>query len=211
MSTADRRRRTQEATRSSILEAARRIARHDGAAAVTLRRLAGEVDYSPAALYRYFPDRAAILGAVAAADHDALVQELHTLADVPDPLERIRRLVRAYVEFGLQNLDRYREMFGMPGDFGADARLPVSAPPSLDQSYTVLRRAVAQGVMALRFRPEIADVDMLTQLIWGGVHGLLALHAARPRESDIPWRPARQSAALMTEALLRGLARARPA
>ncbi|GAC1654085.1 MAG: TetR/AcrR family transcriptional regulator [Gemmatimonadaceae bacterium] len=215
MSTTERQQRVHEATRSTILDAARRIARHDGAGAVTIRGIADKVDYSPAAIYRYFPDKAAILTAVASADHEALARELQATGDIPDPMERIRRLIRTYVEFGLQNLDRYREMFAPPVDATDQLTRPISAAttpnaPAVDQAYAVLRRAIAHGVMALRFRPEIADVDLLTQLIWSGVHGLLALHAARTRDSDIPWRPARQSAALMTDALLRGLARVRP-
>ncbi|GAC1318641.1 MAG: TetR/AcrR family transcriptional regulator [Chloroflexota bacterium] len=215
MPTSERQQRVHEATRRIILDAARRIARHDGMSAITIRGIADRIDYAPAAIYRYFPDKQAILDALAAGDHEALALELQATGDIFDPIERIRRLVRAYVEFGLQNLDRYREMFSPLGDSGIDgSRVApadiMPAPHPSDQEYAILRQAIAQAVRALRFRPDLADVDLLTQLIWSGVHGLLALHATRTRDSDIPWRPARQSAALMTDALLRGLARARP-
>ena len=215
MSITERQLREHEATRQAILDAAQRIARRDGAHAITIRGLADRIDYSPAAIYRYFPDKAAILNAVTSADHEALALELQATGNIPDPMERIRRVVRTYVEFGLQSLDRYREMFSPPVDpdecsTGRGAAAVTPRPPRIEHEYAIFRRAIAHAVIALRFRPDIADVDLLTQLIWSGVHGILALHAARTRDSDIPWRPARQSAALMTDALLRGLARPRP-
>ena len=62
-------------TPSLIAAAALRVGDRDGSKAMTMRHIASELGYDPMALYRYFPDRQALLDAVA---------DL-ALADVPDP------------------------------------------------------------------------------------------------------------------------------
>ena len=68
----ERRARTRDATRTSILEAARRVAARDGARDLSLRGVAAEAGYAPAALYGYFANKDELLLALAADDLLAL-------------------------------------------------------------------------------------------------------------------------------------------
>ncbi|MCA2217852.1 TetR/AcrR family transcriptional regulator [Jidongwangia harbinensis] len=52
-------------SRQAIAEAALEVGDRDGPAAMTMRRIAGELGCDPMALYRHFPDREALLDAVA--------------------------------------------------------------------------------------------------------------------------------------------------
>ena len=56
------------ATRGAILEAARRVAARDGARALSLRGVAAEAGFAPAALYGYFRNKDELLVALAAED-----------------------------------------------------------------------------------------------------------------------------------------------
>ena len=67
--------RAQPLTPATIAEAALRVGDRDGAKAMTMRRIAAELGCDPMALYRHFPDRQALLDAVA---------DL-AMADVPAP------------------------------------------------------------------------------------------------------------------------------
>ena len=204
MGTAERRARQRDSTRESILEAARELAAREGYDAVTVRRIAERIEYTPAALYRHYPSKAAIFAALLAADHAALARELEPHSDVIDPVERIRRAARSYVEFGMADLDRYRMMFMTPIEL-EDAAGVVA----VDQAYEFFRRAVIQAISSLRLRPELTDAEIVTQAIWGALHGIVSLHAARTHDSDVAWRPVRQTAAHLIDTLLRGLARGR--
>lgn len=207
MGSPDRRARHREETRAMILSAARELAASDGYEAITVRRIAERIEYTPAALYRHYPSKSEILAALMAADYDALARELYAHADAPDPIERIRRGGRVYVEFAVADLDRYRMMFLSPLEL-EEAHLgrAVRESPG-DAAYSFFRTAVQQAVASLRFRPELTDVDIVTQIIWGGLHGIVALHAARTHDTNIGWRPVRQSAALLVDSMLRGLTR----
>src|SRR6202012_4209028 len=63
-----RRERAHNATRESILDAARHVAERDGARNLSLRAVAGEAGFAPAALYGYFRNKDELLLALAAED-----------------------------------------------------------------------------------------------------------------------------------------------
>ncbi len=64
----ERRARARDASRTSILESARRVAARDGARNLSLRGVAAEAGYAPAALYGYFANKDELLLALAADD-----------------------------------------------------------------------------------------------------------------------------------------------
>jgi AcrR family transcriptional regulator len=70
----ERRQRNHAATRGSIVDAARRVAARDGARDLSLRAVAAEAGYAPAALYGYFANKDELLLALAAEDLSALTR-----------------------------------------------------------------------------------------------------------------------------------------
>lgn len=68
----ERRARQRSASRASILEAARVVAARDGARNLSLRGVAAEAGFAPAALYGYFTGKDELLLALAADDLSAL-------------------------------------------------------------------------------------------------------------------------------------------
>lgn len=213
MTTLERRQRERAAMRVRILEAAREITLREGYDALTMRRIADRLDYSAAALYRHFHDKSAIVGALLAAQFEELTTALEAISVTADPIERIRRVARVYAEFGVADFDRYRQMFVAPPEVPDDVSLLAPQPnPSspANELYAILRRAVAQAIASLRFRPDVTDIDLVTQTLWAGLHGAVSLHAARTRDSDVPWRPLQQTVNVAIDAMLRGFARGRP-
>jgi AcrR family transcriptional regulator len=71
-----RRSRTHAAARAAILNAARRVAARDGARDLSLRAVAAEAGYAPAALYGYFAGKDELLLALAAEDLSALARAM---------------------------------------------------------------------------------------------------------------------------------------
>jgi AcrR family transcriptional regulator len=72
----ERRARARDASRASILESARRVAARDGARNLSLRGVAAEAGYAPAALYGYFANKDELLLALAADDLLALARAM---------------------------------------------------------------------------------------------------------------------------------------
>jgi len=92
--------------RTALLQAAGRALEKDGPDAISLRELARRADVSHNAPYRHFPDRRALLDALA---EDGFAQLARDLLGKP-----WREQAVAYVRFALANPERFRLMFARP-------------------------------------------------------------------------------------------------
>ena len=81
---AERRARERSATRASILEAARSVAARDGARNLSLRGVAAEAGFAPAALYGYFRNKDELLLALAADDLSGVARAMRTATQDAD-------------------------------------------------------------------------------------------------------------------------------
>jgi AcrR family transcriptional regulator len=80
MSSAATRAQRHTVTRTAILDAARRVAGRDGARDFSLRAVAAESDFAPAALYSYFKSKDELLLALAADDLSGLARTMRESA-----------------------------------------------------------------------------------------------------------------------------------
>ena len=88
--------------RGEILDAAKRLFLTDGFERATIRKIAATVGVSSAALYLYFPDKDAILRAIAELTFEALLVRLEEAERRSGTdLDRLRGGLHAYVAFGL--------------------------------------------------------------------------------------------------------------
>jgi AcrR family transcriptional regulator len=112
----ERQERDREAVCRAILDAARELFVAEGYGNVSIRKIAERIEYSPAAIYGYFPSKDDIFYALAeegfrllyARDHaGALNGELEKL----EPLDRIRTIFWRLYEFSHQHPQYFELMF----------------------------------------------------------------------------------------------------
>lgn len=109
----ERQERDREAVRGSILDAARELFIKDGFEQVSIRKIAERVEYSPAAIYGYFPSKDDIFFALAEDGFRLMYgdqQSLDALDDLP-PLECIRRLFWRFYVFSCEHPQYFSLMF----------------------------------------------------------------------------------------------------
>jgi AcrR family transcriptional regulator len=111
MGIAERKNRQRQALRERILDAARRIVMREGFAALSMRKIAEAIEYSPATLYLHFASRDEIAQALCAEGYAQLLETFVPLAGIADPGERLKALGRAYVAFGVAHPETYRLIF----------------------------------------------------------------------------------------------------
>jgi AcrR family transcriptional regulator len=112
----ERQERDREAVRRSILDAARELFVNEGYRNVSIRKIAEKIEYSPAAIYGYFPSKDDIFYALAeegfhllhTADSGAALDA--GLAEL-EPLERIRAIFWRLYEFSRQHPQYFELMF----------------------------------------------------------------------------------------------------
>lgn len=112
MGSKERHERDRERIRQAILDAARDLFLAEGYQHVSMRKIADRIEYSPAAIYSYFPGKDDIFFALAAEGFRILADAaLAAVRDVSDPLERLRRGLWAFYEFAKRNPEYFALMF----------------------------------------------------------------------------------------------------
>lgn len=103
------------ALREALLAAALDVVERQGADALSLRELAQTVGVSSAAPYRHFPDRVALLSAVAATGYLDLGQRLaEVMRSGSTPLNKLRNGLKVFFAFVQQRPGLFRLMYDTP-------------------------------------------------------------------------------------------------
>jgi AcrR family transcriptional regulator len=207
MTSADRRARERQELHDRILDAARELFARHGYEAVTLRKIAQAIEYTPAAIYGHFQDKDDLIRTLCKRDFDTLSARMAKLADVVDPLERVRLLGHGYIQFAIEHPQHYRLMFMSPAEFEHDeTTLEGKGDPHRD-GYAFLRLSVQQALDQGRMRDPGADADLLAQTFWAGVHGVASLQITHSSDEWVEWRGLEARAATMIDGLLAGLSK----
>jgi AcrR family transcriptional regulator len=189
---AKRRLRQREEARRAILDATQSLLAEGGVEHFSMRRLADRCGYTAPTVYYYFGDKQGLLDALIEEHFATLLRRLRRVPASEDPLERLRRLVLAFVRFGLRNPEHYRVL--MTPRREQDAPPPPSAEKSMALFEGPMEALREQG------RLRVDDLEAARQVIWVTLHGLISLKSGRP---DYDW--ARDLDTIAVEGVLRGL------
>jgi AcrR family transcriptional regulator len=181
MGSRERQERERLAMEEEIIATALAMVRAEGAANLSLRRVAERMEYSSAALYRYFEDKAALVAALCTRGFAELAARVRAVpADLP-PAERLQAQGDAYLRFAAEEPHLYTLMFVdvLPR---SPAMAPSPPPEALidDAAFGQLYRGLADGAASGAFR--LAPDQVLPAAIgaWALVHGYAMLRTRFP-------------------------------
>ncbi|HWG60767.1 MAG TPA: TetR/AcrR family transcriptional regulator [Streptosporangiaceae bacterium] len=160
--------------RAACLRAAMELLEEGGEAALSLRAVARRAGVSPAAPYRHYADREALVSAVAAVGYRELAERLVAAHPFPSTPEQLASVAVAYVLFALERPALFRIMFGEPCDRDNDERGAAAAAVSM-YVREIVQRSFPQ-----------ADADALATAIWALAHGLAFLHLDGKLDASSP-------------------------
>jgi AcrR family transcriptional regulator len=181
MGIAERKSRQKLELRERILDAARRIVMREGFGALSMRKIADAIEYSPATLYLHFASRDEIARALCTEGYAQLLATLEPLLPIADPAERLKAIGRAYVAFGVGHPETYRLIF-MEDPTYTGAAL-VSAADADDDSGDAAFRLIADSIDALIAAgrmPAGSDSFVCAEAFWATMHGIVALRLTCP-------------------------------
>jgi AcrR family transcriptional regulator len=174
-----RRERERAEFREEVLAAARKIVIEEGFDALTMRKIAEAIEYAPGTIYLYFESRDAIAFALCSAGFETFFEAVAPAAAIADPVERFRELGVRYVKFGLENPETYRLLFMEDPKYseaGFDER--AEAPDSPGTRALGILIGIFDDLRAQKRLKSTADSQTLAEIVWAGVHGIVALHIA---------------------------------
>lgn len=176
----ERRERERREQRQGILAAARAIASHEGWQAVTIRRVAEQVEYSPPMIYEHFASKEALLLELVRAGFQALLSAMREAAEpLADPAARVLALADAYWAFAWANPAIYQAMHGLGGvPFCLDQAALVEGGQPIAEAGEVFEYTLATLERRLPPGTSRADLESAVLILWATLHGLVALTMA---------------------------------
>jgi AcrR family transcriptional regulator len=195
----ERREREHEAMREAILSAARDLFLKDGYEHASIRKIADRIEYSPAAIYRYFTGKEAIFFAIAETGFRLFNQAMQEVEPAGDPLETLRRRLWRYYEFSKTQPEYFALMF-------VDRSVPrisrewerfAFIRPTRERLRNVIRECIESGAL-----PRSLDPDAVFHLLGAAMYGVAVL---RLSDRFIPRQSADALAHDLLEATLAGL------
>lgn len=175
MGVAERRAREKEEMRQQILDAAVEIFKEKGFEKVQIRKIAEKIEYSTGTIYLYFKNKDEIFYALHEAFFMKLYQQLLPLMEIGNPLDRLLKIGRTYINFGLENPDAYDLMF--------IEKAPMELIENEDQwscamgTFEILVHTVQACIDEGYFQAR--DHMDLVFLAFASVHGMVTLHNRR--------------------------------
>jgi AcrR family transcriptional regulator len=159
--------------RDAIIEAAEDVFALEGEAGLSMRRLADKIDYSPAAIYKYFSSKDELLAEIREQFFERLSARMEAsgAAGAWD-IQLFRASLMAYIQTGLDNPNHYRMAFGNIGE--SPPREGTRAYESMTTWNAFIEELVANG----SFRA--VDPGLASKSIWASIHGLTLLLASIP-------------------------------
>lgn len=161
----------QHLLRQSIVGAAERLLAADGPEALTVRRIAQELECSTKVIYTLFRGKNGLANALYVEGSLRLQQAIERVSPLPDPSDYLRQIAWACWSFGKDNPGLYRLMFcGAIPDFVPNSGSLQTTQTSFERVVGTIEQYQIRGVMSTD------DPVTLTKMFWASLYGVITLY-----------------------------------
>jgi len=172
MSITERKEREKAEMRETILNAAREIVSSRGVDGISIRKIAGMIEYSPAIIYHYFKNKEEIVEILIEENYRKILAALSSFnTSDKTPEEKLRESSKSFIMLAVQMGDAYKSIMLN------DSETVLTHTSVLQRGAAYERPAIAMLCKALQELPgfnEKADtqVELTAQIIWSLAFGL---------------------------------------
>jgi AcrR family transcriptional regulator len=174
-----RRMREKMKLKQAIIDTARSIAIKEGFEAVTIRRIAGAIEYGPPAIYALFENKEAIFQEMLHNGYDELLDTLRTAYNQEiEPADRLMALARAYWHFAEYCPRIFTAMNGLPVP---GLNYPLMGGKAGKPAAIVQIQAIVADILREIFLPRQVseqELDDMVQILRGTMQGLATIALA---------------------------------
>lgn len=175
----ERRQREKESVRANILQAAFGLAKSEGWAALSIRKIADAIEYSAPVVYDHFENKEAILFEISLNGFYLLQKELIKAQNkFETPEEQLTAIVDAYWDFAFNNKEYYQLMFGLGMQCSGEGKMKQEFSSFQDMLYDSTYNIIRQNGS----NPE--NACHMSHALFSAVHGLISIMMMR--NADIP-------------------------
>jgi AcrR family transcriptional regulator len=154
-------------TRDAVVAATRALIVDESLEAVSLRRVGAALGVTAPALYAHVTDKRDLLRGVAEFELTQLMSRFALVTD-PDPVARLRRFSRTYIDYAVENRELFKTIFLFPPE------LPIGSPtgeelPLATQAFELPLVAIDEAIRTGVFKPT--DTTTASLVLWAATHG----------------------------------------
>ncbi|PWG00866.1 TetR/AcrR family transcriptional regulator [Levilactobacillus bambusae] len=143
---------------------------------VSLREIARDLEVTPAAVYRHFPDKSSLMSNLLIKISQEFDDQLHAqVLNSPEASQMLTQMVMNCLTFSTERTEAFRFLFSSPYELPTDKKLP--GQKSLSTIATLL---IAQNDLEV-------TVPVLTQRIWAVMIGYANLLRQTHELADVAW------------------------
>ncbi len=166
--------RLKDETRTKILDAALLIVQTEGWQALSMRKIADQIEYTAPIIYEYFANKEGILLELTRLGYVILGREIKAARDgATTPEKKIEAMWIAYWNFAFENLEYYKLMYGVDMSC-CDVQ---KALPEAENIGTMM----ADVIGSLFDKPASEmDICKIYYTYWSIIHGLISINIIRP-------------------------------
>ncbi len=182
---AERRQEEKERRRSEILDAAEAVSASMGWDAMTMDQVARKARLSRALVYVYFKDKTDLMFGIGERALEALRESFaEAVSRHPRGLDQLAAIGHAYIAYSRER----------PVYFDVMARCELISPDTSnlqtneeacmligDAIRKLMQDALELGVRDGSIRPDVGDAKVVTVCLWGFIHGIIQLSAAKAK------------------------------
>ena len=171
-----------EKIRDLILEKAIEIINADGFSGVTMRKIASRMEMSATNIYNYFANKDEIYINILIRGFRMMYENLQSVYDGhKDPIARGKKIIEAYLFFGIKNYNYYEIMFSpaLPkyNDYvGTTLESLASVEMGYSKKIMDLALAAVSDIMSLNRNNKPAVTEMRMIEVWSMLHGMISLY-----------------------------------
>lgn len=170
-----------EEVKESILENALSIIIDEGYSHMTMRKIAAKSEMSATNIYNYFSNKDEIYLSLVIKGFDKLRQKFDEICEKNlKPFQRGQRLIRAYLDFGIENRHYYEIMFTRPTPkFNDYVGTPLENLAMVELKHSMkIAQVVAETVAAVLKIDDVESPEIKNKVmqLWSLVHGMVSLY-----------------------------------
>lgn len=173
MTIKERKEREKEEKRKLILSSAREIISTEGIDKLSIRKIAKNIDYSPALIYNYFQDKEDILNNIMQEGYMKIIETLNAVQILEvNPEENLKQAIQKYIEIALNMPEEYMSiLLNKSPNILEYTSVLFNHASNKRQAIDILCKNIKLIYGNQEFNTEEIELD--AQVVWTATYGLI--------------------------------------
>jgi len=179
MASAERKQRLKDDTRRNILDAAMRIGREEGWQALSMRKIADIIEYTPPVIYEYFANKEALMLELTKVGYRILAKDMKAAREKHRlPEKQLEDMWLTYWNFAFAEKELYQLMFGIE----VNCCVWNNSIPEAEVPANMIWEVISE-LTGMENPPEEL-ICKRYYTFWSVVHGLISINLVRQGVPD---------------------------